>query len=181
MIKNGYRELQGCLGNRLEDVVTKLIKHNENGEKFWISFNGHDLYSDKVTMDSAYLQVMDKTKADHDKQMEEMYKRYDEEKKAHEDSIPTQTEERRKAARGIIREDKLDYWDKIVPIRLGDLYRGMELECTIEIGKFLNEEQYVEAKELMESQGHSGMSWGLVKRMVNEFCNNGEKFVESLE
>lgn len=31
-------------------------------------------------------------------------------------------------------------WDEIVPIRLNDLYHGMELKCCLEIVSALNEE-----------------------------------------
>ena len=33
------------------------------------------------------------------------------------------------------------------------------------------------AKEIIEAQGHSGMSFGLVCSMVKSFCNRGSEFV----
>jgi len=35
-----------------------------------------------------------------------------------------------------------------------------------------------EEKEMIESQDHSEMSYGLVCSMVREFCDRGQEFVE---
>jgi len=32
----------------------------------------------------------------------------------------------------------------------------------------------------MKNQGHSGMSWGLMKSMIREFCDCGNEFLEQL-
>lgn len=34
--------------------------------------------------------------------------------------------------------------------------------------------------EIMKNQGHSGMSWGLMKSMIREFCDCGNEFLEQL-
>ena len=33
------------------------------------------------------------------------------------------------------------------------------------------------AKEIVEGQGHSGMSFGLICSMINSFCDRGAEFV----
>lgn len=33
----------------------------------------------------------------------------------------------------------------------------------------------------MKNQGHSGMSWGLMKSMIYTFCDCGNEFVEALD
>ena len=69
-------------------------------------------------------------------------------------------------------------WAKCVPIRLDDLYRGMELGNCLEIVDQLNKgKQLEEVKPLIENQGHSGMSFGLVCSMVKSFCDRGNEFV----
>ena len=71
-----------------------------------------------------------------------------------------------------------ELWAKCVPIRLGDLYHGMELEMCLDIVLELNNGCTLEeAKAIIESQGHSGMSFGLVCSMVKSFCGRGEEFV----
>jgi len=89
----------------------------------------------------------------------------------------------KKQARGVIREDQLEVWDSIVQVRLDDLYHGMELDSTIRVGKILIKQQsnsFSKARQEMDVQGHSGMSWGLVKNMVRAFCVDGEEFVKTL-
>ena len=68
-------------------------------------------------------------------------------------------------------------WAKCVPIRLGDLYEGMELKATLDIVKELNAGCELEvAKGIIEGQGHSGMSFRLVCSMVKSFCDRGTEF-----
>lgn len=50
----------------LEVCVTRLLKFKENGELVKYNFNGHWLFSDTVTMESAYLEVFGKNKANKD-------------------------------------------------------------------------------------------------------------------
>jgi len=79
----------------------------------------------------------------------------------------------------IIDEKYWKDWDKCVPIRLDDLYHGMELGCCLEIVKALNEGcDLSHALKLMEAQNHSGMSWGLVRSMIYSFCDRGEEFAK---
>ena len=78
----------------------------------------------------------------------------------------------------MLTEDRWELWDKIVPIRLGDLYRGMELGCSLDIIEILNNGGHFSvAEDEINSQDHSGMSYGLVCNMIREFCDRGENFV----
>lgn len=84
----------------------------------------------------------------------------------------------------ILPKDKWEYWDEIVPIRAKDLYEGMELDCTLDIEEILQtktEDSFKRASNQLDSQGHSGMSYGLMKAMIREFCTNGKEFVKYLE
>ena len=69
-----------------------------------------------------------------------------------------------------------------VPIRLDDLYHGMELGCCLDIVKELNAGCSLDvAKKIIEDQGHSGMSFGLVCSMVKSFCERGSEFVNYVQ
>ena len=50
-------------------------------------------------------------------------------------------------------------WDECVPIRLSDLYEGMELGNCLDIVKTINEKSFEDAIEVMRNQEHSGFSW----------------------
>jgi hypothetical protein len=77
--------------------------------------------------------------------------------------------------REVLEEKYWELWDKITPIRLNDLYEGMELQCTLDIIKeFPNFEK---ASIVLEKQDHSGMSHSLVASMVKELSSLGEAFI----
>ena len=179
-MEKNYRELNEWL-SPLERCVERLLEYKEKGELVKYEFNGHWLYSDTVTMDSAFLEVTGKNKADFDKEQEELREKLRIEselaEKAAQENIPNWIERGHK----LLSEDKWEEWDKIVPIRASDLYHGMELDNTLQIQEILkadySEEFFEKAKKCMEDQGHSGMSWSLVCAMIKEFCVHGEEFV----
>ena len=93
----------------------------------------------------------------------------------------------RKRARGIIPEEHLKYWDKIVPIRLNDLYHGMELDCWLTFIEILNDtskevlERFERCRFIFCEQGHSGMSSGLVFMGLKRFHPLGEALVSYIK
>ncbi len=178
MNKN-YRKINFAIGSTIEDVVKQLLNYRARGVLVCGDFNGTTLYSDTVSMDEAYLSIIGKTKAEMDKQHKEWRENYDKEERKFKERIPSLSKGWMDKGRKVLSEDKWEYWDKIVPIRLGDLYHGMELGCCLDIVKILNDNGTLdEAKEKIESQDHSGMSYGLVCSMVMEFCDRGQEFVE---
>lgn len=83
-----------------------------------------------------------------------------------------------KKAKKILDEKYLELWNECVPIRLNDLYQGMELGNCLEIVEKLNKgESFEKVKPLIENQGHSGMSFSLVCSMIKSFCDRGNEFV----
>lgn len=175
-----YMELNEWLGN-IEECVNRLLEFKRTGTKVKYEFNGHWLYSDTVTMDSAYLELTGKTKAEFDEEQRkwrEDMKRRDEEHKA---AIPQLTKEWIERGHKIISEDKWADWDECVPIRLADLYKGMELGQCLDLVEILKTGDFSKAKETMENQGHPGMSWGLMKAMIRTFSDVGEQFVAMLD
>lgn len=173
-----YKEIE-FWGNNIDQAVQELLGYKEKGILVCCDFNGVRLYSDTVTMDNAYLEITGKTKAEFGKAQQDWRDNYEREEREHKAQIPKLAEEWKKKAREILTEDKWNYWDEIVPIRLNDLYRGMELDCCLKIAKILNTNGSLEeAKTEINNQNHSGMSWGLVCSMVKEFCEHGEEFVE---
>lgn len=174
-----YEHIGFFAGSTIEQAVNELLSYTEKGKLACGEFNGVTLYSDTVTMDSAYQEITGKTKAEFDKAEQEWKDNYDRQKKEHEEKIPELSKVWMDKGREILTEDKWEYWDKIVPIRLSDLYQGMELGASLDIVSILNNNGTLdEAKEKIESQGHSGMSFGLVCAMVKEFCERGSEFVD---
>lgn len=178
-IMKEYIELNGIAGQTIEECVNRLLRFKEIGEFASANFNGKMLYSDTVTMNDAYLEITGKTKEEFDNDRKRELDEYEKKKKEHIDRIPELTKEWISKGREILPEDKWEDWERCVPIRLRDLYHGMELDSCLKIIKLLNENDSFEAaKKEIESQGHSGMSFSLVCSMLISFHDKGKEFVE---
>lgn len=174
-----YLKIDFIAGSTIDDAVNKLLSYKEKGELVCGDFNGVTLYSDTVTMDGAYKEITGKTKSELDDEMKQRQENYERQRKEHEEKIPDLTKSWMAKGREVLTEDKWELWDKIVPIRLSDLYQGMELGACLDIVKILNNNGTLDkAKKKIESQNHSGMSFGLVCSMVKEFCHRGSEFVD---
>lgn len=169
-----------CWGN-VENAVQELVGYSikNHGRLACCEFNGVTLYSDTVSLDSAYREVTGKSYFQFNEDQKAWHKEYDRKEAEHKAAIPDLTQAWIKKGHEILSEDKWDYWDKIVPIRLGDLYHGMELGNCLDIVQILNEGCSLdEARQEIENQNHSGMSFGLVRSMVREFSDRGNEFSE---
>lgn len=149
-------------------------------------FNGKNLFSID-SLDDVYVKVTGMTKAEHDDFIRKEHEEYERKELEFKAKIPQLTEDYRKRARGIIPEEHLKYWDEIVPIRLNDLYRGMELDCWLELVAVLNDtskkelERFETCRSLFTKQGHSGMSAGLVFNGLKRFHPLGEALVSYIK
>ena len=180
------KEVEFTIGMSIDSAVEFMKKWAEdNGEECFGDFNGHTLYSTD-TIDDAYRAVMDKTKAEYEKEMQDWRDEYDRKEKEHKEKIPELTEVYREKARGVILEDQYDYWDKVVPIRLGDLYHGMELDCTLDLCNIMRDKSVSYEKRIRKAydkfmdQGHSGMSASLVASMLRTFCPDGNDLADAV-
>lgn len=173
-----HRKIEFGAGDSIERAMKDLARFKERGELVYGEFNGQRLYSDIDDVDSAYKKITGKTKAEFDAECKAENDRYKEEQRKHKESIPELTKEWIEKGNLILDEKYHEKWAKCVPIRLDDLYQGMELGATLDIVKELNAGcELQKAKEIIEGQGHSGMSFGLVCSMVKSFCDRGQEFV----
>lgn len=178
MEEKNYRKIEFGFGN-IESAMKELTLYKERGELVCGEFNGEMLYSDVDDLDSAYEKITGKTKAEFDEAERIRNEEYEDEKRRHEESIPELTKEWIEKGNIILDEKYRELWAKVVPVRLGDLYRGMELGATLDIVKELNAGcELQRAKEIIEGQGHTGMSFRLVCLMVKSFCDRGQEFVD---
>jgi hypothetical protein len=173
-----YRKIEFGAGDSIKEAMQDLARFKERGELVCGDFNGTTLYSDVDDLDSAYKKIMGMTKAESDAEDEKRHKEYEEAKEKHEAAIPELTKEWIEKGNQILDEKYCELWAKCVPVRLGDLYEGMELGMCLDIVLELNNGCSLEkAKEIIEGQGHSGMSFGLICSMIKSFCDRGEEFV----
>lgn len=174
------REIEMQPRSNLESVVYTLLAAKARGEHVFFDFNGHILHSDTVSMDSAYMEVMGCTKAEHDQKMNELSEKSKKEQNAVEqktkESIPLWIER----GKALIFPEKYAEWEQCVQTRATDLYHGTDLDSALEIMEALNKGVSMEeAKKIFDSQGHSGMSGTIVKNIIFAFSSKGPEFCES--
>lgn len=174
-----YTEIIFSAGSTIESAIKKL---KDSSGFTYGKFNGVELYSDIDNLESAYKKITGMSKSDFDNKLKEDNDSYEEEKRKHEESIPEQTKEWIKKGGEVLDEKYLELWNRIVPIRLSDIYRGYELGACLEIIKELNSGTKLESsKQIIDKQGHSGMSFRLVCSMVNSLSDRGLEFVSYIK
>lgn len=173
------KEVEFLAGTSIDSAWSQLLTVSAQcKETCFGRFNGNEIYSTD-TLDEAYKKVTGLTLAEWKAEEEREHQEYIRRKKEHEAQIPELIERYRKEARGLILEEQYDFWDEIVPIRLKDLYEGMELQCVLDICKIMRTEEKLEdrlrkACQTFDNQGHSGMSASLVIGMIKQFCPDGK-------
>ncbi len=164
-MNNKYEKIEFNFGN-IESAIKQLKSHKN---LVCGSFNGEMLYSDIDDLDSAYKKITGKTKAEFDEAERIRSEEYKEEERKHKEAIPELTKEWIEKGNTILDEKYHKKWAECVPIRLGDLYRGMELGNCLEIVDQLNKGYSLKTVKPLIEKGHSGMSFGLVCLMVKSF------------
>ena len=180
------KKIEFLPGDSIDTAWKGLLRESaECGDTCFGEFNGREIRSTD-TLDEAYMKILGKTKSEHEKEMQDWRDEYERREKEHKDNIPNLIPIYREKARGVILEDQYEYWDKIVPIRLDDLYHGMELDATLDLCKIMRDESMSYDKRLKKAydtfmdQGHSGMSAGLVASMLRTFCPDGHDLADAV-
>lgn len=172
-----YKEINFLCGWTIERAVRELHERAKDGNKYCGDFNGNKLTSD-MSIDDAYMLCIGQTFEQFTKKQEENRQRLEEHKR----KIPELSKYWIEEGHKVLSEDKWEMWDKCVPIRLGDfLYRGMELGQCLDIIRTVKEKSIQDGIEVMRNQGHSGMSWSLMKSMIKAFCDCGDEFLAQLD
>src|SRR5574344_1594669 len=170
-----YKQIEIVCGYTIAECVLTLMRYASKKEFVCADFNGKMLYSDTVSMDSAYKEITGMTYYDFIEHENQMRKEIEKSEKEHQEAIPKLTQEYIKKGHAILSKDKWELWDKCVPVRLADLYKGWELDCCLDIISSIQKESIEQAISVMKNQGHSGMSWGLMKSMIKTFSDRGEE------
>lgn len=174
-MEDKYTKIELKLGSSIDMAIKEL-----HAQEFLTccDFNGIILYSDVDNIESAYMKITGKTVSEFREQRRTQQEAYERELQEHKSKIPELTTEWIEKGNKILDKKYHELWAKIVPVRLSDLYRGFELGSCLDIIKSLNEGcELDKAKIIIEQQGHSGMSFGLVCSMVQSLCDRGEDFV----
>ena len=173
-----YREIDFVHGWTIERAVKELHETANDSNKYCGKFNENKLTSD-MSLDDAYMLCTGKTLEQFNKEQEESRQRLIQEEEEHKRKIPELSKYWIEEGHKVLSKDKWEMWDKRVPIRLGDLYKGMELGQCLDIIKTVKEKSIQDGIDVMNNL-HSGISWGLMKSMIREFCDRGNEFLEQL-
>lgn len=174
-----YKEIEFCPGITIKESVEELKERAKDGNTYCGRFNVWTFTSD-MSVDDAYMMAMGKTYSQHQKEQEEWRKEYNRREEEHKAKSPELTKEWIEEGHKVLSEDKWQMWDECVPIRLSDLYKGMELGQCLDIIRTVKEKSIADGIEVMRNQGHSGMSWSLMKSMIKTFCDCGDEFLLQL-
>lgn len=176
-------ELRMYVGQRVEDAY-RLMKdyYKRTGKHCFVKFNQAVLYS-YDSKNTCYLKTTGKNKRQFDRYCKEELRKLRKKERLFKSRVPKLIKEYREKARGVLDEQYLDVWDSCVPIRVKDIYKGWDLKCMLELVKVLNreipeKERFKECKELLENQGHSGMSYRLVLYSMSALHKDGLKFID---
>lgn len=176
------REIKITIGSTIDDAYRQLIAN----APAYCTFNGQKLYSSN-SLNTMYKKVTGHSKEEYDNLVKQEQDEYKRRKEEFERNKPKLIEEYKKKARGIIPEDKLELWDKVVPIRLDDIYQGIELGYWLELIEILNDPnlsydvKMVKGKDIFDKQRHSGMSGNLVMSGLKQFHPLGNDLVEFIK
>lgn len=172
-------------GSTIESALRYLKEQSKiQNEDLYADFNDKEIFSTD-SIDDAYKRIVGKTKEEFDADFNKWREEYDRKEQEHKDNIPNLTEEYRQKARGLVIESELEYWDEIVPVRLNDLYRGMELQQVIDCAIVMRnttitkEGRLRRAYKIFMDAGHSGMSASLTMAMLRRFCPYGNELADA--
>ena len=72
-MEKDYERIHFLPGSKVEEAVNQLLEYREKGKLVYGVFNGVSLYSDTVTMDSAYLAITGKSKSEFDEYIDRLF------------------------------------------------------------------------------------------------------------
>lgn len=184
------KEIIFYAGESLDNAHAELQKYSkEHKESCFGVFNEIKIYSYE-SLDDAYKKVLGRDKTEFDERQQREQEEYEQREREFKARIPKLTAEYINKAEGLIRDSEMDFWRKIVPIRLNDIYHGMEMDATLEIAKLIREcsSAHIPLSEMKEKcykkfleQNHSGMSGNLTLHMIARFCPCGSSIVEEIQ
>ena len=171
------KELYGTL----DEVVNKLQEAKKNGEHIYCEFNGKELDSDTVTMDSAYIAVCGAPRDEYldaiDRERQPFLDEMAEKKHEAELKKPLWID----MGKDLIYPERYDDWEECVDARARDIYVGEDLEAALSIMRALDRDDDMEkAKTIYRNRPLVDRAKALVRDMVFDFSSKGPEFCEEV-
>lgn len=174
------RKIEIPAWEKLENVVNALLIAKAQGEHIYCDFNGHELHSDDISMDSAYMKVMGCTKAEYDHGMKKMREDFEKQleiaRQKAQENIPNCIAR----GRALIFPERYDEWEKCVNSIDTSLWSYLELNSALEIMEALeNGVSIEEAATMFKAQENSAIFALFIRNVIFTFSNRGPEFWEA--
>lgn len=165
----------------IEEAVSKLKKAHEEGKYAFVYIDGHILYSDNITLDSAYLTIKGKTRAQLEEVRQEnrakVLNQIMEERKSRGERIASLIDR----GKEVIHPLKYNPWKNTVIKKIKGSYNGAEIEVALSIIEKLDKNGNIkEAIEIFEKNyGRSDFNDSVIS-LVFAFSTRGPEFYKKV-
>lgn len=165
----------------VEEAVAELIKETiRKKQLFYTQFNESIIYSDEISLDSAYKEITGQTYEEFQTARKQEHEKILRLNAEYEQKIPELTKAYIEKGHQIIAPSYWTKYDEIVDASLHGMYKGFDLDCALELIQMLNNKNEIsEVGKKMRMQDHSGWSAVVVKHMVKDLCDRGIIFFEA--
>lgn len=176
-------------GSHMSEAIDDLYKAYLNGEHVTVDFNGEPMNSREIGelgIDRAYEKYFGYDKEGYKEhtrlerearsakyKLEQFDKEY-----AAKKEVPKLIEE----SADLIKPDTNGEWRECLDIRAKDLYHGTDSRSAIDLMKAHSQGASQEdLKKMLDEQGHSGSSYGMVMAIIKHFYKAGDSLAETLK
>ena len=164
----------------LEDFVNQLLEYTKRGQNVYARFNNHILHSKGLTIDNAYLEVLNETKEEHDKNK----KAYLEREKKEDDEFLAKKDENIKTwfieGQNYIYPERETEWLEFCKEQASEtVYKGSLVKEVLRIMRLLentNDIAYL-VDEFNHNPSYSGAAANYIQNLLLHFSKRGPEFV----
>lgn len=177
---NDYEEITEFTNIDELHIMIHQFKFDNPDKKGYATFNGFLFFTDDedLTIDHLYQTICGESKAEHLAKRRNLYVESLARETKHKIMQAEHISSFIKSGLKVLPRKKHEKWIDIVPVRVMDLYHGLDLENFLELYDNLQIETFETVKECFLSQGHSGGSAGVVLLMLKEFSPRGKDFAK---
>ena len=168
-------------GITVEQAVVELIKESiKKKQLLYCKFNIYYLFSDEVSLDSAYKEIVGKSYNEFKESEKKKYEVILKQNAEYEKKVPHYIQHYLDKGHKIIDETYWSEYDKIVEPCVRGMYKGSDIDQALELIQMLNDnDEIADVVKKLKLQDHSGFSMSVVRTIVRDFCNRGMIFFEA--
>lgn len=179
----GYTEIFNFYDIDSMHKTIHIHKIDYPDKKFFASFNGIYFLSDDedLTSEFMYKTIIGQSREEYMQKREKSISEARQRDVDYKKFIAKRTSDLIKAGMEVLNKNYWEKWVDIVPVRVMDIYNGMDLEWFLELHQELSESTFEHCKMIFETQGHSGMSASYTFSLIQHFAPQYIPFVRFLQ